>query len=69
MGYYFLIEGMYDLGKKKWTQDFTKLNNCLKNANNHLNLTPNILYDLQVDLLQLASSGAPIGRGYLSMVE
>ena len=48
---------------KKWTQDC-----CLKNTNNHLNLSYNILYDLQVDLLQLPSSGAHIGRGYPSMV-
>ena len=55
--------------KKKWTQDFTKLNCCLKNANNYLNLSHNILYDIQVDVRQLASSGAPIVRGYPSMVE
>ena len=55
--------------QKKWTQDFTKLNCCLKNANNYLNLSHNILYDIQVDVRQLASSGAPIIRGYPSMVE
>ena len=55
--------------EKKWTQDFTKLNCCLKNANNYFNLSRNILYDLHVDLLQLASSGALIGRGYSSMAE
>ena len=53
--------------QKKWTQDFTKLNCCLKNANNYLNLSHNILYDIQVDVRQLASSGAPIVRGYPSM--
>ena len=55
--------------QKKWTQDFSKLNCCLKNANNYLNLSHNILYDIQVDVPQLASSGAPIVRGYPSMVE
>ena len=55
--------------EKKWTQDFTKLNYCLKNAHNHLNLCLNILYDLLVDLLQLPSRGATIGRGHASIVE
>ena len=55
--------------EKKWTQDFTKLNCCLKNANDYLNCHYNILYDHQADLLQQASSGAPVCRGYPSMVE